>query len=33
MPKSLNPDQIAILDKEVAKRDKELDNKDMEKEL
>jgi hypothetical protein len=31
MPKSLNPDQIAILDKEVAKLDKELDNKDMEK--
>ena len=31
MPKSLNPDQIAMLDKEVAKLDKELGNKDMEK--
>ena len=31
MPKSLNPDQIAALDKEVAKLDKKLDNKDMEK--
>jgi len=31
MPKSLNPDQIAMLDKEVAKLDKKLDNKDMEK--
>ena len=31
MPKTLNPDQIAVLDKEVAKLDKELDNKDMEK--
>ena len=31
MPKSLNPDQIAVLDKEVAKLDKELNNKDMEK--
>ena len=31
MPKSLNPDQIAILDKEVAKLDKQLGNKDMEK--
>jgi len=31
MPKSLNPDQIAMLDKEVSKLDKKLDNKDMEK--
>jgi len=31
MAKTLNPDQIAVLDKEVAKLDKELDNKDMEK--
>ena len=31
MPKTLNPDQIAVLDKEVAKLDKELGNKDMEK--
>ena len=31
MPKTLNPDQIAVLDKEVAKLDKELNNKDMEK--
>ena len=31
MPKTLNPDQIAMLDKEVAKLDKELGNKDMEK--
>ena len=31
MPKSLNPDQIAVLDKEVAKLDKQLGNKDMEK--
>ena len=31
MAKTLNPDQIAMLDKEVAKLDKKLDNKDMEK--
>ena len=31
MPKTLNPDQIALLDKEVAKLDKKLNNKDMEK--
>ena len=31
MPKSLNPDQIAMLDKEVSRLDKKLDNKDMEK--
>ena len=31
MPKSLNKDQIAMLDKEVKKLDKELSNKDMEK--
>ena len=31
MPKSLNKDQIAMLDKEVQKLDKKLSNKDMEK--
>ena len=31
MPKTLNKDQIAMLDKEVKKLDKELSNKDMEK--
>jgi len=31
MPKTLNKDQIAMLDKEVQKLDKKLDNKDMEK--
>jgi|TARA_Y100000289_G_scaffold25239_1_gene24660 hypothetical protein len=31
MPKSLNPDQIAMLDKEVQKLDKKLNDKDKEK--
>ena len=31
MAKTLNKDQIAMLDKEVQKLDKKLDNKDMEK--
>lgn len=31
MPKTLNPDQIAMLDKEVQKLDKKLDDKDKEK--
>ena len=31
MPKTLNKDQIAMLDKEVQKLDKKLSNKDMEK--
>ena len=31
MAKTLNPDQIAMLDKEVQKLDKKLDDKDKEK--
>ncbi len=31
MPKTLNPDQIAMLDKEVQKLDKSLNDKDKEK--